>query len=93
MNSTTESFSTGINQNEMDRSNADGFLLVENFIAVADGCRRASESTYFSLDRDEIKTGDLIAGPEFPVAWPRTAQDLPKSPVKPGPKTGFGFSQ
>jgi hypothetical protein len=30
----------------MDRFNADGFLLVENFIAVADGCRRASESTY-----------------------------------------------
>ena len=62
-------------------------------VYVADGCRRASDSTYFSLDRDEIKTGDLIAGPGFPVAWPRTAQDLPKPPTTAGPKTGFGFSQ
>lgn len=62
-------------------------------VYVADGCRRASKSTYFSLDRDEIRTGDLIAGPGFPVAWPRAAQDLPKPPTTPGPKTGFGFSQ
>lgn len=60
---------------------------------VADGCRRSRDDKYFALDRDRIKTGDLIVGPGHPVAWPRDEGDLPTPPVVPGPATGFGFSQ
>lgn len=59
---------------------------------MADGCRRSRDDAYFALDRDEIKTGELIAGPGFPVAWPRAENDLPSPPKVLGPKTGFGFS-
>jgi ectoine hydroxylase-related dioxygenase (phytanoyl-CoA dioxygenase family) len=62
-------------------------------VYVADGCRRDGEGSSFSLDRDEIKAGDLIAGPGFPIAWPRTGDDLPEPPKMLGPKTGFGFSK
>lgn len=62
-------------------------------VYVADGCRRASDSRYFSLDRDEIRPGDLIEGPGFPVAWPRASDDLPTPPDVLGPKTGFGYSE
>jgi ectoine hydroxylase-related dioxygenase (phytanoyl-CoA dioxygenase family) len=59
---------------------------------MADGCRRSRDDAYFTLDRDEIKTGELIAGPGFPIAWPRAENDLPSPPKVLGPKTGFGFS-
>lgn len=62
-------------------------------VYIADGRRRASDASYFSLDRDEIKTGELIAGSGFPVAWPRANNDLPAPPKTLGPKTGFGYSQ
>lgn len=62
-------------------------------VYIADGRRRASDASYFSLDRDEIKTGELIAGSGFPVAWPRAKNDLPAPPKTLGPKTGFGYSQ
>lgn len=66
---------------------------VFTMVYVADGCHRAGDGSSFSLDRDEIKEGDLIAGPSFPVAWPRAGNDLPAPPEELGPKTGFGFSQ
>lgn len=59
---------------------------------MADGCRRSRDDAYFALDRDEIKTGELIAGSGFPIAWPRAENDLPSPPKVLGPKTGFGFS-
>ena len=59
---------------------------------MADGCRRSRDDAYFALDRDEIKTGELIAGPGFPIAWPRAENDLPSPPKVLGPKTGFGLS-
>jgi hypothetical protein len=59
---------------------------------MADGCRRSRDDAYFTLDRDEIETGELIAGPGFPIAWPRAENDLPSPPKVLGPKTGFGFS-
>ena len=59
---------------------------------MADGCRRSRDDAYFTLDRDEIETGELIAGPGFPIAWPRAENDLPSPPKMLGPKTGFGFS-
>ena len=59
---------------------------------MADGCRRSGDDAYFALDRDEIKTGELIAGPGFPIAWPRAENDLPAPPKVLGPKTGFGLS-
>lgn len=62
-------------------------------VYVADGCRRASDGRYFALDRDEIRPGELIAGPGFPVAWPRSGSGLPTPPRVRGPKTGFGFSE
>lgn len=60
---------------------------------MKDGCRRSRDDAYFSLDRDQIKTGERIEGPGFPVAWPRVAGDLPTPPELPGPRTGFGFSE
>jgi len=59
---------------------------------MADGLRRSRDDAYFALDRDEIKTGDVIVGPGHPVAWPRAENDLPAPPDRLGPKTGFGFS-
>jgi len=59
---------------------------------MADGCRRSRDDAYFTLDRDKIETGELIAGPGFPIAWPRAENDLPSPPKVFGPKTGFGFS-
>ena len=66
---------------------------VFTMVYVADGCRRAGDGSSFSLDRDKIMEGDLIAGPSFPVAWQRSGNDLPEPPEELGPKTGFGFSQ
>ena len=62
-------------------------------VYIADGCRRVGDAFSFSLDRDEIKAGDLIAGSGFPVAWPRDGNDLPSPPATLGPETGFGYSQ
>jgi ectoine hydroxylase-related dioxygenase (phytanoyl-CoA dioxygenase family) len=66
---------------------------VFTMVYVADGCVRAGDGSSFSLDRDKIKEGDLIAGPSFPVAWPRAGNDLPAPPEELGPKTGFGYSE
>ena len=60
-------------------------------VYVADGRRRASDKKSFNCDRDGLKEGDLIAGPGFPIAWPRESDELPTPPEMPGPKTGFGF--
>jgi ectoine hydroxylase-related dioxygenase (phytanoyl-CoA dioxygenase family) len=60
---------------------------------MADGCRRTHEEPYFALDRDGIKSGELIVGPGHPLAWPRAAGDLPEPPQFLGPKTGFGYAE
>ena len=65
---------------------------VFTMVYMADGLRRSRDDAYFALDRDEIKTGELIVGPGHPVAWPREENDLPAPPERLGPKTGFGFS-
>ena len=61
-------------------------------VYMADGCRRASDEFSIYLDRDKIKTGELIVGPGFPVAWPRDENELPTPPKVLGPKTGFGLT-
>jgi ectoine hydroxylase-related dioxygenase (phytanoyl-CoA dioxygenase family) len=66
---------------------------VFTMVYMADGCRRSRDDAYFALDRDEIKTGELIVGQGHPVAWPRDDGDLPPPPEVLGPKTGFGFSE
>lgn len=75
-----------------DANETDQTRRVFTVAYMADGCRRSGDDAYFSLDRDEIKTGEQIVGLGFPIAWPRDAKDLPAPPNVPGPKTGFGFS-
>ncbi|MDH3273298.1 MAG: phytanoyl-CoA dioxygenase family protein [Gammaproteobacteria bacterium] len=75
-----------------DANETDSVRRVFTMVYMADGCRRSRDDVYFALDRDEIKTGDLIVGPGHPIAWPRPKDDLPSSPTVMGPKTGFGFS-
>jgi len=60
---------------------------------MRDGCRRSRDDAYFALDRDQIRTGELIVGPGHPVVWPRATGDLPEPPAIPGPKTGFGLAK
>lgn len=59
---------------------------------MADGCRRSHEEPYFALDRDQLKSGDVIVGPGHPIAWPLAAGQWPDPPRELGPKTGFAFS-
>ena len=59
---------------------------------IADGRCRSRDEPYFSLDRDQIGTGEKISGPGFPIAWPNTDGKLPSPPETRGPKTGFAFS-
>jgi len=75
-----------------DANETDKTRRVFTMAYMADGCRRSRGDAYFALDRDDIKTGELIAGPGFPIAWPRAENDLPSPPKLLGPKTGFGFS-
>ncbi len=75
-----------------DANETDEVRRVMTMAYVADGCRRLHNKPYFSLDRDNIGVGELIAGPGFPIAWPRAGGDWPTPPEQPGPKTGFAFS-
>jgi len=75
-----------------DANDTDRTRRVFTMAYMADGCRRSRDDAYFSLDRDEIKTGEQIVGAGFPIAWPRDVNDLPDPPATLGPKTGFGFS-
>ena len=75
-----------------DANESDKTRRVFTMAYMADGCRRSRDDPYFALDRDEINAGELIAGPGFPIAWPRAENDLPSPPEVLGPKTGFGFS-
>ena len=59
---------------------------------MRDGCHRSHEEPYFALDRDKLKSGDVIVGPGHPIAWPREPRDLPTPPETLGPRTGFAFS-
>jgi len=76
-----------------DANETDTTRRVFTMVYMADGLKRSRDDTYFALDRDEIKTGAVIAGPGHPVAWPRMPAELPVPPVVMGPKTGFGFSE
>ena len=75
-----------------DANETDSTRRVFTMVYMADGCRRSRDDEYFALDRDRIKTGELIVGPGHPVAWPRLGRELPEPPDVPGPKTGFAFS-
>ena len=59
---------------------------------MRDGCHRSHEEPYFGLDRDNLKSGDVIVGPGHPIAWPRESDELPTPPETLGPRTGFAFS-
>lgn len=51
-------------------------------VYVADGCRRVDETPSASMDREGIVSGGLIAGTCFPIAWPRSSDDLPESTLR-----------
>lgn len=66
---------------------------VFTMVYMADGLRRSRDDAYFALDRDDIRTGDVVEGPGHPIAWPLPGGELPAPPSVLGPKTGFGFSE
>jgi len=71
-----------------DANDTDKTRRVFTMVYMADGCRRSRDDVYFPLDRDDVKTGELIVGPGFPIAWPRAENELPSPPTVLGPKTG-----
>ena len=73
-----------------DSNETDATRRVFTMAYMTDGCHRSRDEEYFSLDRDDIKTGDAIVGPGHPIAWPRAENDLPVPPKVLGAKTGFG---
>lgn len=75
-----------------DANDTDHTRRVFTMVYMADGLRRSRDDAYFPLDRDGIRTGEVVVGPGHPVAWPRGEGDLPEPPAELGPKTGFGFS-
>lgn len=75
-----------------DPNNTDTTRRVFTVAYMADGLHRSRDNAYFALDRDNIRTGDLVVGPGHPVAWPRPGKDLPEPPKELGPRTGFAFS-
>jgi len=75
-----------------DANDTDTTRRVFTMAYMADGCRRSRDEAYFSLDRDNIGTGDLIVGPGHPIAWPRSDDELPTAPTVLGARTGFGAS-
>ena len=76
-----------------DSNETDETRRVFTMAYMADGCHRSPrDEAYFALDRDNIKTGELVVGPGHPIAWPRPAGDLPEPPKVSGPRTGFAFS-
>lgn len=75
-----------------DANETDATRRVFTMAYMADGCHRSRDDEYFALDRDEIKTGDVIVGPGHPIAWPRDENELPTPPEVLGPSTGFAFS-
>lgn len=75
-----------------DANTTDATRRVFTVAYMADGLHRSRDDAYFALDRDSIRTGDVVVGPGHPVAWPRPDQDLPEPPRELGPRTGFAFS-
>jgi ectoine hydroxylase-related dioxygenase (phytanoyl-CoA dioxygenase family) len=75
-----------------DANDTDTTRRVFTMAYMADGCRRSRDDAYFSLDRDEIGSGDLIVGAGHPIAWPRDGDELPVPPTVLGARTGFGAS-
>ena len=75
-----------------EANETDATRRVFTAVYIAPGCRRTPEGRSFSMDRDNIGPGDNIAGPSFPLAWPRHDNGLPEPPTIPGPKTGFGYT-
>ncbi|MCH8336583.1 MAG: phytanoyl-CoA dioxygenase family protein [Proteobacteria bacterium] len=73
-----------------DANETDATRRVFTMAYMADGCRRSRDDAYFSLDRDDIGSGDLIVGPGHPIAWPRNSTELPTPPEVLGARTGFG---
>lgn len=58
-------------------------------IYFADGCVRAAPWPHITVDGQGIEVGQPVRGELTPLAWPRPAGDLPPTPTRPGPKTGF----
>lgn len=75
-----------------DANTTDEIRRVFTMVYMADGCHRSRDDAYFALDRDNVKTGELIVGSGHPVAWPRPDGSLPEPPAQLGPRTGFAFS-
>jgi ectoine hydroxylase-related dioxygenase (phytanoyl-CoA dioxygenase family) len=75
-----------------DANNSAASRRVFTVAYMADGLHRSRDDAYFALDRDDIKTGDVIVGPGHPIAWPRTDAGFPTPPEELGPSTGFAFS-
>lgn len=75
-----------------DPNDTDATRRVFTMAYMADGCHRSRDDAYFALDRDKLRSGDVIVGPGHPVAWPRPDNDLPQPPQELGPMTGFAFS-
>ena len=73
-----------------DSNETDATRRVFTMAYMKDGLHRSRDEDYFSLDRDNVRTGDEIVGPGHPVAWPRVNNDLPEPPEVLGAKTGFG---
>ncbi len=76
-----------------DANETDQTRRVFTMVYMAEGLHRSRDDVYFPLDRDGLKTGDLVVGPGHPVAWPLPDGRLPVPPSTLGPKTGFGFSE
>ena len=75
-----------------DANTTDATRRVFTVAYMADGLHRSRDDPYFALDRDQVKTGEVVVGPGHPIAWPRPDGSLPEPPKELGPGTGFAFS-
>ena len=61
---------------------------VHTIIYFRDGSTRAAKGAHFCVDRAGIAPGEPIQSDFTPLAWPREAEDLPKTP--PPPERSWG---
>ena len=74
-------FHAGMTVHMAKPNTTDDDRAVHTMIMFADGCTRGSDQWHFSTERDEIKVGDVIAGPGTPIVWPRADGDYPDAPT------------
>ncbi|MGY8803166.1 MAG: hypothetical protein ACKVK6_02905, partial [bacterium] len=58
-------------------------------IYFADGCVRRNTIPHPTVDRQQIEVDAKICGDVSPIVWPRSAEDLPPTPVGRPPKLGY----